>query len=193
VRHAKLSLARRGPSTHEAARLHAHAAARAASHGPSRPAAYRPLNIPKLSKWTVMWLLVPHPLLERRPIPGASRTRLLRRAGRNSSELRDELPHAAEEFARRAVKKSQQEHSNANGVFQQHTDMECVMDWNRVEGNWKQVKGKIKEKWGRLTDDDLDVIKGRRDQLEGKIQDRYGLAKDQVQKDVDDWYTAQRW
>ena len=43
------------------------------------------------------------------------------------------------------------------------------------------------------TDDDLDVINGRRDQLEGKIQDRYGLAKDQVQKDVDDWYTAQRW
>jgi uncharacterized protein YjbJ (UPF0337 family) len=63
----------------------------------------------------------------------------------------------------------------------------------RVEGNWKQVKGKIKEKWGRLTDDDLDVINGRRDQLEGKIQERYGLAKDQVNKDVDDWYTAQRW
>ena len=43
------------------------------------------------------------------------------------------------------------------------------MDWNRVEGNWKQVKGKIKEKWGMLTDDDLDVINGRGDQLEGKI------------------------
>ena len=54
------------------------------------------------------------------------------------------------------------------------------MDWNRVEGNWKQVKGKVKEKWGQLTDDDLDVISGRRDQLEGKIQERYGLAKDQV-------------
>jgi uncharacterized protein YjbJ (UPF0337 family) len=74
-----------------------------------------------------------------------------------------------------------------------HGSKERVMDWNRVEGNWKQVKGKIKEKWGRLTDDDLDVINGQRDQLEGKIQDRYGLAKDQVQKDVDDWYTAQRW
>jgi uncharacterized protein YjbJ (UPF0337 family) len=67
------------------------------------------------------------------------------------------------------------------------------MDWNRVEGNWKQVKGKVKEKWGQLTDDDLDVISGQRDQLEGKIQERYGLAKDQVRKDVDDWYTAQRW
>jgi uncharacterized protein YjbJ (UPF0337 family) len=41
------------------------------------------------------------------------------------------------------------------------------MDWNRIEGNWKQVKGKIKEKWGQLTDDDLDVINGQREQLEG--------------------------
>jgi uncharacterized protein YjbJ (UPF0337 family) len=62
------------------------------------------------------------------------------------------------------------------------------MDWNRVEGNWKQIKGKVKEKWGKLTDDDLDVIGGRRDQLEGKLQERYGLAKDQVRKDIDDWY-----
>jgi uncharacterized protein YjbJ (UPF0337 family) len=47
---------------------------------------------------------------------------------------------------------------------------ECVMDWNRIEGNWKQFKGRAKEKWGRLTDDDLDVINGRQEQLEGKIQ-----------------------
>ena len=67
------------------------------------------------------------------------------------------------------------------------------MDWNRVEGNWKQVKGKVKEKWGQLTEDDLDVIAGRRDQLEGKIQERYGLAKDQVRRDIDDWYATQRW
>jgi uncharacterized protein YjbJ (UPF0337 family) len=70
---------------------------------------------------------------------------------------------------------------------------ECAMDWNRVEGNWKQVKGKVKEKWGKLTDDDLDVINGRRDQLEGKIQERYGIAKDQTRKDIDDWYSAQKW
>jgi uncharacterized protein YjbJ (UPF0337 family) len=68
---------------------------------------------------------------------------------------------------------------------------ELAMDWNRVEGNWKQLKGKIKEKWGDLTDDDLDKIAGRRDQLEGKIQERYGFAKDQVQRDVDDWLNAQ--
>ena len=67
------------------------------------------------------------------------------------------------------------------------------MDWDRVQGNWKQIKGRVKEKWGNLTDDDLDKIAGRRDQLEGKIQERYGLAKDQVRKDVDDWMNSQRW
>jgi uncharacterized protein YjbJ (UPF0337 family) len=67
------------------------------------------------------------------------------------------------------------------------------MDWNRVEGNWKQMKGKVKEKWGNLTDDDLDKIAGRRDQLEGKIQERYGIAKDQAKKDIADWYDTQTW
>ena len=64
------------------------------------------------------------------------------------------------------------------------------MDWNRVEGNWKQAKGRVKSQWGRLTDDDLDVIEGNREQLEGKIQERYGLAKDQVRKDVDNWLNS---
>ena len=67
------------------------------------------------------------------------------------------------------------------------------MDGDRIEGNWKQVKGKVKEQWGKLTDDDLDEISGRRDQLEGKIQARYGLAKDQVRRDIDDWYGRQGW
>ena len=62
------------------------------------------------------------------------------------------------------------------------------MDWNRVEGNWKQMRGKVKEKWGNLTDDDLDRVAGQRDQLEGIIQKRYGIAKDQARKDVDDWF-----
>jgi uncharacterized protein YjbJ (UPF0337 family) len=70
---------------------------------------------------------------------------------------------------------------------------ESEMDWNQVEGNWKQVKGKIKEKWGKLTDDDINVINGRRDQLEGKLQTRYGYTRDQVRKDVDDWYQSMRW
>jgi uncharacterized protein YjbJ (UPF0337 family) len=52
------------------------------------------------------------------------------------------------------------------------------------KGNWKQLKGKVKEQWGKLTDDDLDKMNGRRDQLEGKIQERYGLAKDMVRRDA---------
>jgi uncharacterized protein YjbJ (UPF0337 family) len=65
---------------------------------------------------------------------------------------------------------------------------ETTMDWNRVEGNWKQFKGSAREKWGKLTDDDLNVIEGKREQLEGKLQQRYGYAKDQIHKDVDDWF-----
>ena len=64
------------------------------------------------------------------------------------------------------------------------------MDWNRVEGNWKQIKGKVKEQWGKLTDDDLDQIAGKR---EGKIQERYGIEKDRVKTDVDEWYGRQTW
>jgi uncharacterized protein YjbJ (UPF0337 family) len=51
------------------------------------------------------------------------------------------------------------------------------------------MKGKAKEQWGKLTDDDLNTINGKRDQLEGKIQERYGYAKDQTEKDIDDWCT----
>jgi len=66
------------------------------------------------------------------------------------------------------------------------------MDWNRFEGNWKQLKGKVKEKWGNLTDDELARVDGRRDQLEGIIQERYGIAKDQVRQDIDRWLNSQR-
>ena len=65
------------------------------------------------------------------------------------------------------------------------------MDWNRIEGNWKQAKGQIKEKWGKLTDDDITQINGQREQLEGKIQERYGLAKDKARNDVDAWLKSQ--
>jgi uncharacterized protein YjbJ (UPF0337 family) len=61
------------------------------------------------------------------------------------------------------------------------------MDWNRVEGNWKQLKGKAKQQWAKLTDDDLTAAAGRREELAGKIQERYGLAKDLAQKQADEW------
>ena len=58
------------------------------------------------------------------------------------------------------------------------------MDWNRVEGSWKQVKGAVKANWGKLTDDDMTVINGKRDQAVGRIQERYGIAKDEAEKQV---------
>ncbi|WP_010140891.1 CsbD family protein [Oceanicola sp. S124] len=61
------------------------------------------------------------------------------------------------------------------------------MNWDRIEGNWKQVKGEAIAQWGKLTDDDVDVINGRREQLVGKIQERYGIAKDEAEKQVRDF------
>ena len=61
------------------------------------------------------------------------------------------------------------------------------MDWDRIEGNWKQFKQKAQEKWDKLTEDDLTVIDGRRDRLEDKIRQRYGFALEHVRKEVDDW------
>ncbi len=61
------------------------------------------------------------------------------------------------------------------------------MNWDQVQGKWKQIKGQAKTRWGKLTDDDLDVIAGQRDQLVGRIQERYGIAKDQAQSEVDEW------
>ena len=61
------------------------------------------------------------------------------------------------------------------------------MNWDQVQGKWKQVKGTAKTRWGKLTDDDLDVVAGQRDQLVGRIQERYGIAKDEAQTQVDEW------
>jgi uncharacterized protein YjbJ (UPF0337 family) len=61
------------------------------------------------------------------------------------------------------------------------------MNWDQVEGKWKQFSGSFKEKWGKLTDDDLTAIRGKRDQLVGKIQEHYGIAKDAAEKQVDEF------
>ncbi len=70
-----------------------------------------------------------------------------------------------------------------------------MMNKDEIGGNWKQFKGKAKEKWGKLTDDDMTVIEGKRDQLVGRIQERYGYAKEQAEKEVSDWETKNdyRW
>ena len=59
------------------------------------------------------------------------------------------------------------------------------MNWDRIEGNWKQLTGKVKEQWGKLTDDQIDMIAGKRDQLAGKIQESYGITKDEAEKQID--------
>ncbi|MDO9093753.1 MAG: CsbD family protein [Rubrivivax sp.] len=61
------------------------------------------------------------------------------------------------------------------------------MNWDQIQGNWKQAVGKAKEKWGKLTDDDLDVVAGRRDQLAGLIQERYGVAKEEAEEQLSAW------
>jgi uncharacterized protein YjbJ (UPF0337 family) len=65
------------------------------------------------------------------------------------------------------------------------------MNWDRVEGNWKQLKGKAREKWGKLTDNDFEAIAGKKDQLIGRIQERYGISKDEAQTQADEWVKAQ--
>ena len=66
------------------------------------------------------------------------------------------------------------------------------MNADQLKGKWKQMKGSAKERWGKLTDDDFDVINGQHDQLVGRIQERYGIAKDEAQKQVDDWMKTHR-
>jgi len=61
------------------------------------------------------------------------------------------------------------------------------MNWDQVEGKWKQLRGEVKEKWGKITDDDLDMIDGRRQQLIGKIQERYGTQKELAEKQADEF------
>ena len=71
---------------------------------------------------------------------------------------------------------------------------ETHMNWDRIEGNWKQMKGTLKEKWCKLTDDEFDQIGGKRDQLVGKIQEKYGITRDEADKQVRGWedsYTDQ--
>jgi len=61
------------------------------------------------------------------------------------------------------------------------------MNWDQITGNWKQFKGSVKERWGKLTDDDLTVVAGKREKLTGILQERYGYAKEQAEKELDEF------
>jgi uncharacterized protein YjbJ (UPF0337 family) len=62
-----------------------------------------------------------------------------------------------------------------------------AMDWSRISGNWTHWRGRVRERWGRLTDDHLDVIAGRREQLAGRIQELYGISKDEADRQLRNW------
>jgi uncharacterized protein YjbJ (UPF0337 family) len=66
------------------------------------------------------------------------------------------------------------------------------MNWDEIEGNWKKFKGDIKERWGRLTDDNLDQIQGRRDKLAGELQRIYGIERDEADREIDDFLKRER-
>lgn len=61
------------------------------------------------------------------------------------------------------------------------------MNSDQLQGKWKQMKGSVKERWGKLTDDDIHVINGQREQLVGRVQERYGIAREEAAKQVDEW------
>jgi uncharacterized protein YjbJ (UPF0337 family) len=61
------------------------------------------------------------------------------------------------------------------------------MNWDRIEGNWMQFKGKARQQWGKLTNDDLELVKGKRTELAGRLQERYGIARDQADQEIDSW------
>lgn len=61
------------------------------------------------------------------------------------------------------------------------------MNWDEIAGRWNQTRGAVKEKWGKLTDDDLSMINGKRDRLLGKIQERYGITKDLAEQQINEW------
>jgi len=64
------------------------------------------------------------------------------------------------------------------------------MNWEQVQGKWSQMKGDLRQKWGKLTDDDLEVIAGSKDKLMGRLQERYGIAKDEAMRQIDTWATT---
>jgi len=67
------------------------------------------------------------------------------------------------------------------------------MNNDRIAGNWKQIKGKVKEKWGKLTDDEIDQLEGKSDQLAGKLQERYGMQRDEAERQAREFRSNHNW
>jgi uncharacterized protein YjbJ (UPF0337 family) len=67
------------------------------------------------------------------------------------------------------------------------------MDWNTIAGNWNEAKGKVKSQWGKLTDDDLTYVEGKRDRLLGLLQQKYGIAKDKAEEQINQFMSSDSW
>ena len=67
------------------------------------------------------------------------------------------------------------------------------MNWDQIQGKWKQAKGQVQQQWGKLTNDELDVIDGKRAELVGKVQEKYGVAKEEAEKQVKDFESSCKW
>jgi uncharacterized protein YjbJ (UPF0337 family) len=78
------------------------------------------------------------------------------------------------------------------GLMTQLQDRRTIMNWDQVKGQWKQMKGSARQRWGELTDDELEQASGDREQLEGLIQQKYGKSKEDAQRDVDQWMSEAR-
>src|SRR5260221_6894866 len=87
----------------------------------------------------------------------------------------------------RAVSSSPVRREGSPEALHIHSNSGDAMNWDRIEGNWTQLKGKVREQWGRLTDDELDKIAGRREKLAGSLQNSYGIAKDEAEKQITDF------
>jgi uncharacterized protein YjbJ (UPF0337 family) len=85
------------------------------------------------------------------------------------------------------VEEEQRQIRRGAGIGLGNRKEDIHMNWDQTEGKWKQLRGSLKQKWGKLTDDDLTVIAGSRDKLVGKMQERYGIAKEEAQKRADEW------
>jgi uncharacterized protein YjbJ (UPF0337 family) len=66
-------------------------------------------------------------------------------------------------------------------------NVEDAMNWDQIEGNWMKAKGKLRQQWGKLTDDDLTRVNGKREELAGRLQERYGFEKERAEREIDNW------
>jgi uncharacterized protein YjbJ (UPF0337 family) len=74
-----------------------------------------------------------------------------------------------------------------NRQFRSVAKGEVSMNWEQIEGNWIQFKGKLRQQWGKFSEDELDTVKGKREQFIGKLQEKYGIVKEKAEKELDEF------